>query len=433
VAADLLLRGGRVIDPSRDLDVIADVLIVEGKIAAVGPSLPAAGRQVVDVTDLVVAPGLVDMHVHLRDPGETHKEDIVTGTISAARGGFTAVACMPNTTPPLDHPTVVEYVRSRAASSAHCRVYPIGAITKGREGRELAPIGTLAASGVVAVSDDGCAVLDAGVFRRALSYAAMFGLPVIEHCEDPALSAGGAMHAGQHADVLGVRGISWTSEATIVARDLLLAEETGARVHIAHVSTAASVRLIREARARGVRVTAEVTPHHLTLCDTDVGTFDTHRKMNPPLRGETDRSALREALVDGTIDVVATDHAPHAAEEKAVEFDLAPFGVVGLETALGVVLTSLVHPGELSLPEAIRRMSTTPAAIFGLPGGSLAPGAPADVVVIDLERRWTVRGSELVSRSKNTPFEDWTLQGRAVLSVVGGEIRHNELAVETRT
>jgi dihydroorotase len=432
VSGDLLIRGGRVVDPSRNFDAIADVLIVDGKIAAVGASLPAAGRRVVDAGEMIVAPGLVDMHVHLRDPGETHKEDIVTGTTSAVRGGFTAVACMPNTVPPIDHPTVVEYVRSRAASAARCRVYPIGAITKGREGRELAPIGTLAAAGIVALSDDGSAVLDAGVLRRALSYAAMFGLPVIEHCEDPALSAGGAMHAGAHADVLGVRGIPWTSEATIVARDLLLAEETAARLHIAHVSAAASVRLIREARARGVRVTAEVTPHHLALRDADVGTYDTNRKMNPPLRDETDRAALREGLVDGTIDVVATDHAPHAAEEKAVEFDRAPFGVVGLETALGVVLTHLVRPGALTVTEAIRRMSTAPATILGLAGGTLAPGAPGDVVVIDLERQWTVRASELASRSKNTPFEDWTLQGRAVLTVVGGEIRHNELTVEAR-
>jgi dihydroorotase len=241
------------------------------------------------------------------------------------------------------------------------------------------------------------------------------------------------MHAGKHADLLGVRGIPWTSEATIVARDLLLAEETGARLHIAHVSTASSVRLIRDARARGVRVTAEVTPHHLVLRDSDVGSFETNRKMNPPLRGEADRTALREGLVDGTLDVVATDHAPHAAEEKMVEYDHAPFGVVGLETALGVVLTHLVQSGELALPEAIRRMSTTPAGILGLPGGSLAPGAPGDVVVIDLERRWIVRGAELVSRSKNTPFEDWALQGRAVLTVVGGEIRHNELTAEVRT
>jgi dihydroorotase len=427
---DLLIRGGRLVDPSRTVDAVADVLIVDGKIAVVGERLPVAGRRVLDAAGLIVAPGLVDMHVHLRDPGETHKEDLATGTLAAVRGGFTAVACMPNTVPPIDHPAVVEYVRSRAAAAAHCRVYPIGAVTKGREGRELAPIGTLAGAGVVALSDDGSAVLDAGLLRRALSYAAMFDLPVVEHCEDPTLSAGGVMHEGGHAGVLGLRGIPWTSEAAIVARDLLLVEETGARLHVAHVSSASSVRLIREARARGVRVTAEVTPHHLVLQDTDVGDYDTDRKMNPPLRGEGDRAALREALADGTIDAVATDHAPHAAEEKMVEFSAAPFGVVGLETALGVVLTHLVSPGVLSLMEAIRRLSTTPAAILGLPGGSLGPGAPGDVVLIDPDRRWTVRRDELASRSRNTPFDGWTLQGRAVVTIVDGEIRHQDLAIE---
>jgi dihydroorotase len=424
---DLLIAGGRVLDPARALDVVADVLVRDGKIAAVGSSLARRGRRVLDAGGLVVAPGLVDMHVHLRDPGETHKEDLASGSAAAVRGGFTSVACMPNTTPPIDHPTVVEYVRSRTAAVGRCRIYPIGAVTKGRAGGELAPIGTLAGAGVVALSDDGSTVLDAGLLRRALSYAAMFDLPVIEHCEDPALSEGGVMHAGLHADVLGLRGIPSSSEAVIVARDLVLAAETEGRLHIAHVSTAASVELIRAARARGVRVTCEVTPHHLTLTDADVEEFDTHRKMNPPLRGERDRAALRDALADGTIDAVATDHAPHAPEEKLVEFDQAPFGVVGLETALGVVLTQLVRPGLLPLVEAIRRMSTTPAAILGLDGGTLAPGAPADIVCIDPERSWTVRGAELASRSRNTPFEGWTLQGKAVLTVVGGEIRHDEL------
>jgi dihydroorotase len=425
---DLLIAGGRVVDPARAVDAVADVLVRDGRIAAIEEGLPRRGHRVLDAGGLIVAPGLVDMHVHLRDPGELHKEDIATGTTAAARGGFTAVACMPNTTPPIDHPTVVEYVRSRAAAVGRCRVYPIGAITKGRAGRELAPIGTLAGAGVVALSDDGNAVLDAGLLRRALSYAAMFTLPVIEHCEDPTLSAGGVMHAGPHADVLGLRGIPSSSEAVIVARDLLLAEETGARLHIAHVSAAASVALIRAARARGVRVTCEVTPHHLTLTDADVKEFDPDRKMNPPLRGEPDRAALREALADGTIDAVATDHAPHAAEEKMVEFDQAPFGVVGLETALGIILTHLVRPGILPLGEAIRRMSTAPAAILGVAGGALAPGGPADLVCIDPDRRWTVRRADLASRSRNTPFEGWTLQGRAVLTLVGGAITHDDLS-----
>jgi dihydroorotase len=427
VAGDLLIAGGRVVDPARDFDAVADVLVRDGKIAAIGHGPPRRGRRVLDAGGLIVAPGLVDMHVHLRDPGETHKEDLATGTAAAVRGGFTAVACMPNTTPPIDHPTVVEYIRSRAAAVGHCRVYSIGAITKARAGRELAPIGTLAGAGVVGLSDDGNAVLDAGLLRRAMSYAAMFNLPVIEHCEDPTLSAGGVMHAGRHADMLGLRGIPSSSEAVVVARDLLLAEETGARLHIAHVSAAASVALIRTARTRGVRVTCEVTPHHLTLTDVDVREFETDRKMNPPLRGEDDRAALQAALADGTIDAVATDHAPHAAEEKMVEFDQAPFGVVGLETALGVVLTHLVGSGILSLGEAIRRMSTAPAAILGLSGGTLAPGISADLICIDPDRRWTVRRADLASRSRNTPFEGWTLQGKAVLTIVGGEIKHDEL------
>lgn len=424
----LLLRGGRVLDPADRGE--ADVLIEGGRITAIGPAMPEAGHRVIDVGGFVVAPGLIDIHVHLRDPGQTHKEDIASGTRAAVRGGFTAVACMANTAPPLDHPVAIEYVRSRAREVGSCRVYPIGAITKGLEGNELAPIAGLAAAGAVALSDDGVAVRDAGLLRRAMEYAAMVGLPLIEHCEDPALSAGGVIHDGAQAAVLGLRGIPASSEAVIVARDLVLAEAAGARLHIAHVSTAAGVRLIRDAKARGVRVTAEVTPHHLVLTDTDVGDYDASRKMNPPLRSAGDVAALREALADGTIDAIATDHAPHAVEEKLVEFDHAPFGVVGLETALGVVLTHLVRPGLLSLPDAVRCMSAAPARILGLPGGALEPGGPADVVVIDPDRRWTVRAEEFASKSRNTPFEGWHLVGRAVLTLVDGEIRHSEVAVD---
>lgn len=337
------------------------------------------------------------------------------------------MACMANTAPPVDHPVVVEYVRSRAREVAACRVYPIGGITKGLQGQELAPLAGLASAGVVAFSDDGTAVLDAGLLRRALKYASMTGLPVIEHCEDPTISAGGVMHDGAHAAILGLPGIPAASEEIIVARDLLLAESTGARLHIAHVSTAASVRMIRAAKLRGVQVTAEVTPHHLMLTDADVGDYDTNRKMNPPLRTSEDLEAVREALADGTIDAIATDHAPHAVEEKLVEFDRAPFGVVGLETALAVVMTHLVRPGLLSIEDALRRMSTLPAQILGIPGGRLDVGAPADLVVIDPDRRWTVRPGEFASRSRNTPFEGWNLEGKAVLTMVEGAIRHNEL------
>jgi len=340
------------------------------------------------------------------------------------------VACMPNTIPPIDHPTVVEYIQRRATSTGVCRVLPIATITKGRLGEELAPIPTLAASGAVALSDDGDAVKDAGLLRRAMSYARQVGLSVIEHSEDATLSNGGAMHEGMWSVVLGLRGIPSVSEEAIVARDIVLAEDTGARLHVAHVSTAGSVALIREAKRRGVGVTAEVTPHHLLLTDEAVGGYNTDTKMNPPLRGQADRAALVEGLLDGTIDAIATDHAPHTPEEKRVEFDSAPFGVVGLETALSVLLTRLVRPGLLSLMEVLRRLSTTPAAILGLAGGRLELDAPADLVLIDLDRRWTVDPAVFASKSRNTPFAGWELQGKAVMTIVGGEIKYSELPVE---
>ena len=427
----LLIQGGRVIDPATGVDREADVLLAEGRIAAIDASISPGGRhRVIDARNLLVAPGLVDMHVHLRDPGQTHKEDIASGTAAAVQGGFSAVACMPNTIPPIDHPTVVEYIQRRATSTGACRVLPIATITKGRLGEELAPIPTLAASGAVALSDDGDAVKDAGLLRRAMSYARQVGLPVIEHSEDATLSNGGAMHEGMWSVVLGLRGIPSVSEEAIVARDIVLAEDTGARLHVAHVSTAGSVALIREAKRRGVGVTAEVTPHHLLLTDEAVGGYNTDAKMNPPLRGQADRAVLVEGLLDGTIDAIATDHAPHTPEEKRVEFDSAPFGVVGLETALSVLLTRLVRPGLLSLGEVLRRLSTTPAAILGLAGGRLEIDAPADLVLIDLDRRWTVDPAVFASKSRNTPFAGWELQGKAVMTIVGGEIKYSELPVE---
>src|SRR3989475_1793496 len=426
----LYIRGGRVIVPPSGLDRRADMLVTDGHTAAVEAGIASGGHQVIDARDLVVAPGLVDMHVHLRDPGQTHKEDIASGTAAAVRGGFTAVACMPNTTPPLDRPTVVEYVLSRAAKAGACRVWPIATITKGRMGEELSPIPTVAGSGAVALCDDDNAVKNAGLLRRSMSYAGQAGLPVIEHCEDAALSNAGVMHEGMWSTVLGLRGIPSVSEEVIVARDILLAEETGARLHVAHVSTAGSVVLIRQAKRRGVGVTAEVTPHHLLLTDEAVGDYNTDAKMDPPLRGQADRAALVEGLLDGTIDAIATDHAPHTPEEKRVEFDSAPFGVVGLETALSVLLTRLVRPGLLSLGEVLRRLSTTPAAILGLAGGRLEIDAPADLVLIDLDRRWTVDPAVFASKSRNTPFAGWELQGKAVMTIVGGEIKYSRLPVE---
>lgn len=426
----LLIKGGRVVDPARMVsDGPVDVLVDGGRIAALAPDLQAQGHQVIDAAGLIVAPGLVDMHVHLRDPGHTHKEDIQTGTRAAVRGGFSGVACMANTTPPVDHPVVVEYIRSRAREVGACHVYPIGAITKGLQGLELAPLAGMASAGAVAFSDDGVAVKDAGLLRRAMRYATMTGLSIIEHCEDLSISGGGAMHEGAHAAALGLAGIPSAGEDTIVARDLLLAESTGARLHIAHVSTAAAVRMVRDAKLRGVKVTAEVTPHHLVLTDADVGEYDTNRKMNPPLRGPEDVAALHEGLADGTIDAIVTDHAPHTLEEKLVEFDRAPFGVVGLETALAIILTHLVRPGIITLEQALRCMSTRPAEILGVAGGRIEEGAPADLVVIDPGRRWTVRSEEFASRSRNTPFEGWDLEGKAVLTIVDGAIRFNDLTV----
>ncbi len=426
----LLIKGGKIVDPVSGASEAADVLIEDGRVVACAAGIAARGQQVVEAAGLIVAPGLVDMHVHLRDPGQTHKEDLVTGTAAAVRGGVTALACMANTIPPIDHPTVVEYVHSRAAKEGACRVYPIGAITKGLAGQELAPLAGLAGAGVVGFSDDGAAVANAGLLRRAMLYAKSFDLPIIEHCEDAHLADGGVMHEGQWSTTLGLRGISALAEEVIVARDLQLAEATGARLHIAHVSTAHSVRLIREAKRRGVRVSAEVTPHHLVLTDAAVEGYNANMKMNPPLRSAEDVAQLRAGVLDGTIDVIATDHAPHAPEEKLVEFDRAPFGVVGLETALGVVLTTLVRPGLLPLSAALRAMSTNPAAILGIRGGRFAVGEPADLILIDLTRSWIVHADTFASKSRNTPFEGWVLEGKAVLTIVGGQIKHSELPTE---
>ncbi len=424
----IVIQGGRVCDPASGMDRVEDVLIIDGKIAAVGRSLPPSDSRILDARGLVVAPGLIDMHVHLRDPGQTHKEDIASGTAAAVCGGFTAVACMPNTTPPIDHPTVVVYVHSKAAQVGVCRVYPIGAVTVKREGAELAPIETLAAAGAVALSDDGSSVINSGLLSRAMRYAQHVGVPVIEHCEDPSLSGDGVMHEGAWSSVLGLRGIPASSEDVIVARDLVLAEETGCRLHIAHISTAGSVRLIRETKRRGVAVTAEVTPHHLLLTDAAVEGYTAGAKMKPPLRTEADRAALVEGLRDGTIDAIATDHAPHAREETMMEFDRVPFGVVGLETALGLVLTHLVRPGVLSLLAALRCLSSRPADILALPGGRIEVGAPADIVLIDLTRPWVVDPAAFASKSRNTPFGGWELVGKPVLTLVAGEIRYADPA-----
>jgi dihydroorotase len=418
----LWIKGGRIVDPESGMDRKTDLIVCKGQISSIGDQQkPPSGAQIYDARSKVVVPGLIDMHVHLREPGREDEETILSGSQAAVAGGFTAVACMPNTEPPLDNQETIKFVRQRA-EEAPARVFPIGAVTKGRRGEELAEVADIVAAGAVAISDDGDPVRSARVLRRAMEYASMFDVPVISHCEDPDLRGSGVMHEGYVSTVLGLRGIPAIAEEVMVARDIHIAEFTRARLHIAHVSTAGSVALIRLAKARGVAVTAEVTGHHLTLTDQATRTFDTNTKMNPPLRTEGDRQALRDGLADGTIDCVASDHAPHAQEEKEMEFDAAPFGIVGLETSLGLVLTELVNGKVLTFPEAVAKMSLNPARILGLPGGAIRKGEAADLTIIDPQLRWTVDRTSFRSKSKNTPFQGWELTGRAVATIVGGEI-----------
>jgi dihydroorotase len=429
MARPVLLRGGRVIDPGRGMDQLADVLIQDGRIAAVGPDLSGPdGADVREVRGLVVAPGLVDVHVHLREPGNEDEETVATGARAAAAGGFTAVCAMPNTDPVTDNQAAVGFIVRQSMRAGFARVHPIGAISVGQKGERLAEFGEMVGAGAVAVSDDGRPVVSGHLMRTALEYARTFDIPVADHCEEPTLAAGGAMHEGLVAARLGLKGIPAAAEEIMVARDLLLAELTGGRVHLCHISTRGSADLIRRARERGVRVTAEATPHHLVLTDHACEGYDTHAKMNPPLREAADVAALRAALKDGTIDCVATDHAPHAYDEKEAAFDDAPFGIIGLETAFGICHTELVQGGVLTLPELLVRMSTGPARAFNLPGGTLAQGAPADVAVFDVTTPWTVDVGESWSKSRNTPFAGRRLVGRAVLTVVSGRVVHEAAA-----
>ena len=420
----LILKNGRLLDPSRGLDQTGDVVLQDDRIRDLGPDIAASGPGVLDCTGLIIAPGFIDLHVHLREPGFEYKETIETGTRAAAAGGFTAVCAMPNTQPVNDNAGATAYLVQRARELGHARVYPIGAITEASRGEKLAGLGAMRQAGAVGFSDDGRPVMNAQMLRRALEYASMYPAPVIEHAEDLHLSASGAMHAGPRALQLGLRGISTASEATMVARDLLLAEETGAHIHIAHLSTAASVRLVRDAKARGVHATCEVTPHHFTLCDEDVTSYDTNFKMNPPLRGAGDREAVIAGLADGTVDAIATDHAPHAGHEKQQEFDRAPFGIIGLETALPLALR-LVESGRLTLDRMVDALSCAPARIFHLPGGRLEPGALADLTVFDPGREWVCDPAQSFSKSRNTPFGGWRLRGRAVYTIVGGRLTWN--------
>ena len=419
----LLIQNGRVVDPVNSVDAVQDVLIDGDRIQRIGRGLtPPPEATVLDATGKVVCPGFIDMHVHLREPGLEYKETVATGTRAAAAGGFTAVCCMANTQPVNDNRSITDYILAKAATEGIVRVYPIGAVTRGLGGKELAELAELAEAGCVAFSDDGHCVMNAALYRRAMEYTLPFGAPVISHAEDDHLSHGTAMNEGVVSTELGIPGAPAAAEDVMVARDILLAELTGAHVHIAHLSTAGAVRLVRDAKARGVRVTAEVTPHHLLLTEEAVRGFDSNTKMNPPLRTKRDVEVLLEALIDGTINCIATDHAPHAASEKEGEYDLAAFGIVGLETAVGLLLDRLVKPGALPLATLIARLSRDPARLLGLPGGSLAAGAPADVTILDLEAGWTIDPARFQSKSRNSPFGGWTITGRPWKTIVGGRI-----------
>ena len=419
----LLVKNGRVIDPANGVDGAQDVLIAGEKVERVGKNLQApAGAEVLDARGKIVCPGFIDIHVHLREPGHEYKETVATGTRAAAAGGFTAVACMANTSPVNDNRSVTDYIRAKAREDGAVRVYPIGAVTRGLRGEELAELAELAEAGCVAFSDDGQSVMNAGLYRRAMEYILPFGVPVISHAEDATLGHRWTMNEGVVSTELGLPGAPGTAEDVMVARDILLAELTGAHVHIAHLSTAVAVRLVRDGKARGVRVTAEVTPHHLLLTEEAVRTFDPNTKMAPPLRTKRDTEALIEALADGTIDCIATDHAPHALAEKEGEFDHAAFGVVGLETAVGLLLDRLVRPGLLPLATLVSRLSRDPARLLNLPGGSLAPGALADVTILDPEAAWTIDPARFRSKSRNTPFGGFTLTGGPWMTIVGGAV-----------
>jgi dihydroorotase len=417
----VVLRGGRVIDPSRGFDEVADVVIRDGRIAGVGRNQGVPdGAEVQDVRGLVVAPGLVDVHTHLREPGQEDRETIATGAAAAVAGGFTAVCAMPNTDPPIDNQSAVGFVVKQAAAAGQARVYPIGAISLGQKGEQLAEFGEMVGAGAVAVSDDGHPVISGQLMRTALEYARAFGIPVADHCEEPTLAQGGVMHEGLVSTRLGLKGIPSVAEEIMVARDILLARHTGGHVHLCHMSTRGSVGLIRRAKDAGIPVTAEACPHHFSLTDEACEGYNTNAKMNPPLRQVEDVAAIQAGLRDGTIDLIATDHAPHHYDAKEREFDDAPFGIVGLETALGLGLRVLVEGGHLPLPDLILRMSTVPARAFHLPGGTLAVGQAADVVVFDPAARWTVDATRFRSKSRNTPYAGWELSGRVVRTLVDG-------------
>ncbi len=421
-----ILKGGRVVDPANGRDGDFDVLIENGVVARIAKDLPIDGAEVFEVKrGWIVSPGLIDIHVHLREPGQEHKETVATGAAAAVAGGFTAVACMPNTEPVNDHAGITEFILKKAAEAQLARVYPIGAVSIGSKGEQLAELGEQRTAGCVAFTDDGRPVATALLMRRALEYAGMLGVPIVNHCEDPSLKGDGVAHEGYFAAQLGLRGIPGQAESIMVERDISLAELAGAHVHIAHMSARQSLRAVRAGKERGVRVTCEVAPHHFTLTDESLDgpvKYDTNLKMNPPLRAAEDRDAMLDGIADGSVDVIATDHAPHHADEKMVEFDRAPFGIVGLETAVPIVFDRLVHPGRITLQRMITLLSVNPARLLNVRGGSLDEGAPADITVLAPELAVTIDAATLVSKSKNTPFDRWKFRGGVAATIVGGKV-----------
>jgi dihydroorotase len=426
----LLLKNGHVVDPARSLNGSMDVLIEGDRIVAVGRSLPADGARVWEVPHgCLVVPGLIDMHVHLREPGQEHKETVATGTAAAVAGGFTAVACMPNTDPINDQASITRFILQRAAEAGLARVYPIGAVSVGSKGEHLAELGDLRAAGCVAISDDGRPVATAILMRRALEYAGMFGMPVIDHCEDPTLKGDGVAHEGPTAARLGLRGIPGIAEEIMIERDITIAGHVDGAVHVAHMSTGGSLRAVREGKSRGVNVTCEVAPHHFVLTDDALEGYDTNVKMNPPLRETADRDAMIEGIADGSVDVIATDHAPHHYDEKRVEFDRAPFGIVGLETAVSLTFDRLVHAGHISVTRMVELLSTNPARVLNVPGGALHDGGVADVTILAPDLEVIVDPTKFRSKSRNTPFGGWTLRGGVAATIVGGRVLYANPAV----
>ncbi len=422
--SSILIRNGRVIDPAQQIDDVTNLLLVNGRVAALGRQAAGSADLTIDANERIVAPGLIDMHVHLREPGREEDETIESGTAAAAAGGFTAVACMPNTDPALDSDAQIEFVLRQAARVGAARVHPIGAITKGREGKELAEIGLMIKTGAVAFSDDGVGIADAAVCLRAMRYMSMFDTLFIQHCEDKSLAGKGCMNAGPVANRLGLPGIPAIAEEIMIQRDIALAAQAGVRYHVAHISTAGAVELVRQAKAAGRSVTTEVCPHHLLLTDEACATFDTNTKMNPPLRSAKDVAACIEGVRDGTIECLITDHAPHGMESKEYEFQDAPFGIIGLETALPLFIKALIEPRVVTWPRLIALLSTRPAELLRVAGGTLKIDALADVTIIDPQVEWTIDVERMRSKSRNTPFNGWKVRGRATHTIMGGSVRH---------